>query len=90
MQQVDLFRDHEQPELFLLPKQKSNVTPQSVRLKLIATLEQLRAAKEMPWDRTYLRYWQTVFPQMSRWLPEDDAKQLCIQFEAEMQRLNIQ
>jgi hypothetical protein len=87
MRQVDLFKDHEQPELFLPPKPVSKVTPQSVRLKLVGALEQLRASDEMPWDTTNLRYWQTVFPQMSRWLPDDDAAQLCLEFSEEMKRL---
>jgi hypothetical protein len=87
MRQVDLFKDHDQPELFLPPRPVSKVTPQSVRLKLVAALEQLRASDEMPWDTTNLRYWQTVFPQMTRWLPADDAAQLCGEFGEQMKRL---
>jgi hypothetical protein len=87
MRQVDLFKDHQQPELFLPQRPVSKVTPQSVRLKLVGALEQLRASDEMPWDTTNLRYWQTVFPQMSRWLPDDDAAQLCLEFSEEMKRL---
>jgi hypothetical protein len=87
MRQVDLFKDHDQPELFLPPRPVSKVTPQSVRLKLVAALDQLRASEEMPWDATNLRYWQTVFPQMTRWLPDDDAARLCLEFSKEMKRL---
>jgi hypothetical protein len=87
MRQVDLFKDHDQPELFLPPRPVSKVTPQSVRVKLVAALEQLRASDEMPWDTENLRYWKTVFPQMTRWLAEDDAAQLCGEFSEELKRL---
>ena len=87
MSQKDLFNDHDQPELFAPPRQESRVTPGSVRAKLLATLAELRATDEMPWNVTKLRYWQTVFPQMVRWLPDADAQQFCFEFDEEMKRL---
>jgi hypothetical protein len=40
-----------------------------------------------PWFRGEARMWQTVFPQMAGWLPDDDAKQLCFDFARELERL---
>ncbi len=31
--------------------------------------------------------WQTVFPQMANWLPDDEAGQLCFEFAREIERL---
>jgi hypothetical protein len=87
MKQADLFRDHEQPELFAPPKQVTTVTPEKIRAKLLLTLGQLKSADEIPWDYTRTRYWQTVFPQMVNWLPKEEAAQLVIEFNTEMARL---
>jgi hypothetical protein len=35
-----------------------------------------------------LRYHRTVIPQMSRWLPDDEAAQICREFDAELARLS--
>ena len=61
--------------------------PEDVRRDMLAVLAEVRAAKVMPWKREILRYHQTVFPQMSRWLPEEEARQICFAFEAELARL---
>ena len=37
-------------------------------------------------DRTY-RYNKVVFPQMTRWLPADEAEQLCFAFARELERI---
>lgn len=37
-------------------------------------------------ERTY-RYNKVVFPQMSRWLPEEEAAQLCFEFSREIERI---
>lgn len=31
--------------------------------------------------------WQTVFPQMTNWLPDNEAAQLRLEFETELERL---
>jgi hypothetical protein len=33
--------------------------------------------------------WQTVFPNMAKWLPEDEAEQLRFEFAREMERLKL-
>jgi len=41
----------------------------------------------MPWDERTLGLHQTVFPQMTNWLPDDEARQLRLEFEIEVVRL---
>ena len=56
-----------------------------MREKLI--VNELRNASSVPWDATRLRYYRTVFPQVSLRLDEDEATQLRFAFE-EIKRLN--
>ncbi|MFN4040666.1 MAG: hypothetical protein ACK4I0_03265 [Brevundimonas sp.] len=57
------------------------------RAKLTRVLEQARAADRMPWDDRNVRMWQTVFPQMARWLPDEEAEQMTRAFQHEIARL---
>jgi hypothetical protein len=41
----------------------------------------------MPWSEKDCRFYKKVFPQMTNWLPEDEAAQLRLAFETELQRL---
>lgn len=41
------------------------------------------------WDERTYRYNKVVFPQMSRWLPDDEAAQLCFEFAQEMERIEL-
>ena len=61
--------------------------PARVRRKMEDMIEQLRVASEMPWTPDRLAHRRTVFPQMSCWLPDDEAHELCEQFDAELSRL---
>lgn len=74
----------------LLPAEPASYAPnpERVRGKLNAVLSELRQAETMPWDRKKRAYHQLLFPQMTRSLPEGEAAQLILAFEAEMQRLN--
>ena len=88
MRQPDLFDpdpqdlpDEERPPLVY------RADPQKVREELHALLAKAKAASSLPWSREDLRYHQTVFPQMSRWLPQDEAAQLCFAFSQEVERL---
>jgi hypothetical protein len=62
--------------------------PEVVRRKLLAALAELRAAQSLPWDARRTLYWRTVFPQMTNWLPEDEAAQLRLEFASEIRRLD--
>lgn len=57
------------------------------RAKLTAVLAAARAARTMPWSERDARMWQTVFPQMANWLPDDEANQLRFEFQREIERL---
>lgn len=66
----------------------TQVDPAEVRQELLALLEIARSAHdEAPWDRRTQRYHQVVFPQMARWLPDEEAAQLCFQFAQELERI---
>jgi len=61
--------------------------PARARAKLAAVLQTARAADKLPWSERDTRMWQTVFPQMANWLPDDEAQQLVLEFEREITRL---
>lgn len=86
--QLDLFGD-EQQELFDgdAPPQEYRGDPDRVRARLMRILAEARAAESMPWDSDDLGYYQTIFPQMTNWLPDDEAEQLKFEFAREMERL---
>lgn len=66
----------------------THVDPQSVREELNAILATARAARDAaPWDRRTHRYHQVVFPQMTNWLPPDEADFLRRQFTLELERI---
>ena len=41
----------------------------------------------MPWDAKGVLLYRTIFPQMTNWLPEEEATQLRFECEAELARL---
>jgi hypothetical protein len=69
------------------PRQRSTPDPETVRLRLKSLLEKARTAEKMPWSERDARMWQTVFPNMAKWLPEEEADQLRFEFAQEMERL---
>lgn len=69
------------------PRQSSMPDPETVRLRLKSLLEMVRSAEKMPWSERDARMWQTVFPNMAKWLPEEEADQLRFEFAQEMERL---
>ena len=93
--EIDLFgRRPSQASLFgpgedrlQAPRQASLPKPELIRLRLNAVLDKARSATKMPWTERDARMWQTVFPNMAKWLPEDEAGQLCFEFAAQIERL---
>lgn len=69
------------------PRQRTVPDPAEVRLRLKALLEKARSADKMPWSERDARMWQTVFPNMAKWLPDAEAEQLRFEFAREMERL---
>jgi hypothetical protein len=61
--------------------------PARARAKLTSILELARAASSMPWSERDTRMWQTVFPQMANWLPDEEAEQLVFEFQQQIERL---
>jgi hypothetical protein len=71
------------------PPQSSLPDPEKIRQRLNSLLEKARAADKMPWSERDARMWQTVFPNMANWLPDDEAEQLRFAFAQEMERLKL-
>ena len=59
----------------------------TVRAEINKVLEKARIAKDMPWTPKEVGYWKTVFPQMTNWLPPDEAARARSDFEVELRRL---
>jgi hypothetical protein len=59
-----------------------------IREDLDAILSAARGVTaEAPWDERTYRYNKVVFPQMARWLPDEEAAQLCFAFAREIARI---
>ena len=69
------------------PQRASQVDPAVVRGRLNRLLGTLRAADTMPLSDQDARMWQTVVPNMSRWLPDPEAQNIRTAFAREMARL---
>jgi hypothetical protein len=69
------------------PKQSYAPSLATVRAEANKVLEKARLAKESPWTAKEVAFWKTVFPQMSNWLPAEEAEQLRSAFMEEICRL---
>jgi hypothetical protein len=78
--QSDLFGAEDDP-----PAYRPN--PDKVRVRLQKILAEARAAQMLPWEPTRVSLYRTIFPQMTLWLPEDEAAQFRFEFETELARL---
>jgi hypothetical protein len=87
--QLDLFKPDTPPDMFGAdaPAVVYRADPDKVRRRLERILAEARAAETMPWDSSQRNLYKTIFPQMTNWLPEEEAKQYCLQFEQEWERL---
>ncbi len=86
--QRDLFLSDPEPGLFeeqAVFEERPDAA--RIRLQLVALLEKARAATTMPWPERDARMWQVTFPQLTNWLPPDEAHQLRFEFAQEMRRL---
>lgn len=86
--QFDLFGADE-PELFDedAPPVYYHGDPDRVRARLHRLIAEARAARTVPWDDDDLRLYRKIVPQMVLWLPEEEGRQLCFDFEEEILRL---
>lgn len=91
---------HRQPDLFGAPQadlfdgeapvrqERSYApTPTEIRNHLSHILKQARTAQTMPWDARKVRFYKKVVPQMTSWLPDDEAAQVRLDFDREIARL---
>jgi len=77
-----------QPDLFAAePIPACRPNPDKVRLRLHKILAEARAAQTLPWKRSTVALYQTIFPHMTHWLPEEEGAQLRFAFDTEMERL---
>jgi hypothetical protein len=84
-EQLSLFGGSDEP--MQQPPRSFVPDAELVRRRLHALLEKARAADVMPWSDRDARMWQTVFPQMADWLPDEEADQLRFEFIQEIERL---
>jgi hypothetical protein len=61
--------------------------PDKVRRGLARLLAEAKSARSSPWDRARMRLYSTIFPRMTLGLPDEEAAQYRLDFEAEMLRL---
>ena len=86
--QPDLLSPEQQPDLFgaeAAPAYRPD--PDKVRARLHRILSEARMAQTIPWAPTRVSLYRTIFPQMTLWLPDEEAAQLRFEFEAELTRL---
>ncbi len=84
-----------QPDLFgtqsdlLGPPARQTYAPslEKVRAEIKKVLDKAQIAKDMPWTAKEVAFWKTVLPQMTRWLPDDEAAQARQAFAEEISRL---
>jgi hypothetical protein len=79
---------HERDLFFGSPRESAWVDPREVRAEVLELLRIARGARDKaPWDSRIHHFYAAVFPQMTRWLPPDEAERLCLEFEQELERL---
>ena len=61
--------------------------PAKVRARLHRLLAEAREAPTMPWEPAIQSLYRKIFPDMSRYLPEEEGARLRQEFEAEFVRL---
>lgn len=59
-----------------------------VRAKLAAILAEIEGAASMPWDESDRAFYRLVVPQMTNWLPPEEAAEVKQRFVAALARLD--
>ncbi len=60
--------------------------PETIRRRLLGILRLLQESETFPWSPAQFRSWRIVFPQMTSWLPEDEAGTMKAAFLREIDR----
>jgi hypothetical protein len=58
-----------------------------VRAKMFDLIDQLKQAGSLPWNERNTAINEIIFPQMTNWLPDEEAAQFRLQFDEEWRRL---
>lgn len=82
----DLFGDVPQPQRPTLAPARP-LTAEDVRAQMVAIIDTLRQAEDVPYEQGVLHKHIAMFPIMAQWLDPADGDQLVFQFEFEVQRL---
>jgi hypothetical protein len=82
MSQLDMFAGDATGE-----PQAYRADPDKVRSRLCRILDQARSAAAMPWGPTRVSLYRTIVPQMTEWLPAEEAARWRADFDSEMARL---
>lgn len=82
MFQSDLFADSEPARSAYKPD------PERVRRRLARILEEARRPDGPGWSAAQTSLYRTIVPNMTRWLPEDEAKRWRNEFDAVMAQLD--
>lgn len=88
--QPDMFgHTIQQSEMFDEPPHEppKKLTADDIRAEMLALLAKARAAETMPWTPRELRTHTVLFPEMARWLSEEEGEQLLMEFMTEIERL---
>ena len=83
----DLFGDVPQPEGRKIQEQRKPLTADDVRCQMLALIAALRQVDEIPFGTAEFEKHIAMFPIMAQWLPDDEGKQLCFEFDCEVKRL---
>ena len=78
--QDDLFDEDAAPIAYRADSDK-------VRARLHRILAEARSAQRLPWEPTRVSLYRTIFPQMTNWLPDEEAAKLRLEFESDLARL---
>lgn len=69
------------------PTPEYRADPNSVRAERHKILAEVRAAQKLPWEPSKALLYRTIFPQMTKWQPDEEGAQLKFEFETEIKRL---
>ena len=82
--QLDMFATQE--ELFDAAPPVYRADPERVRTRLHGMLDEVRNAGEHGLEQSRRRLLETVVPQMTLWLPQDEAEQFRLEFSEALQQ----
>lgn len=86
--QADFFGEEPQADLFGAEAAPAyRPSPERVRARLHRILTELRGTQSFPVGSGRPSLYRTIFPQLTLFLPDEEAAQLRLEFETEMARL---